>query len=63
MMRQTAGDEELDLLVSVDEKDFRNGQKILVKNLETGNTDASHGTGMNVRGQIGVPTTARIEHL
>ena len=63
MMRSTAGDEELDLFVSVDERDFRNGQKRLVKNLESGNHDSAAVTGINIREHIGVQTTARVEHL
>lgn len=46
ILRQTAGDEELELLVSVDEKDFLDGQKILLKNLELG-ADARPGIGVS----------------
>lgn len=55
MMRQTAGDEELDLLVSVDEKDFLNGQKILVRNLEDGTSGNAFATGISIRGPMGEP--------
>lgn len=34
MMRQTAGDEELDVFVSVDEEDFKSGQLKLLKVLK-----------------------------
>lgn len=36
MMRQTAGDEQLDLFVSIDENDFLKGQGILIENLSNG---------------------------
>ena len=56
MMRQTAGDEELDLFVSIDENDFVKGQRILISNL------SQHGgrkaRSYNVRSRA---NTARIE--
>lgn len=56
MMRQTAGDEELDLFVSIDENDFLKGQWILIENLTDKNRKKSHT--LPVRS---LANTARIE--
>lgn len=56
MMRQTAGDEELDLFVTIDENDFFKGQMILIDNLSNNGSRKSHSLPVRSLGN-----TARIE--